>query len=109
MADEDVTSTTQQIIVKSLPSVNVSETDQSVGVTSSPSIEMRPPSTQHIDARPNDHIAIVNAGPIGPRGPAGPAFGGHRFYGDGPPRTVIGAQPHDEYVDVLTGDIYTLL
>lgn len=61
------------------------------------------------------------AGPTGPEGPEGPpgvtgqtgppgpkGDGLHRFYGDGPPGTVIGSSPGDEYVDNLTGDLYVL-
>lgn len=63
------------------------------------------------------HIKIYNsgtfgpqgfAGPTGPTGPQGPV-GTHRFYGEGPPGTIIGSQPNDEYLDVLSGDLYTLL
>lgn len=49
-------------------------------------------------------------GPTGPGGPEGPpgrdAVG--RFYGEGPPGTIIGSQPNDEYVDTLTGELYKL-
>lgn len=61
-------------------------------------------------------VNIVNAGSVGPAGPLGPTgptgpqgpVGGRRFYGSGPPGTIIGSQPNDEYVDVDTGDLYTL-
>lgn len=48
-------------------------------------------------------------GPTGPAGPAGPeGRRPQRWYGDGPPGTIIGAAPDDEYVDRLTGDLYVL-
>lgn len=43
----------------------------------------------------------------GERGPAGYGVG-RRWYGEGPPDVVIGAAVNDEYLDVLTGDLYTL-
>jgi hypothetical protein len=47
-------------------------------------------------------------GPPGPPGPPGPATGGKRWYGEGPPGVIVGAEPRDEYVDILTGDLYVL-
>ncbi len=55
-------------------------------------------------------------GPLGPEGPPGPsgdagpqgAPGQPRWTGQGPPGVVIGASPGDEYLDVLTGDVYRL-
>lgn len=46
-------------------------------------------------------------GPPGATGPAGPGAV-QRFYGPGPPGTVVGAHPNDEYVDTVTGDLYVL-
>ena len=31
-----------------------------------------------------------------------------RWYGDGPPGVIVGSSPGDEYLDRLTGDLYTL-
>lgn len=49
-------------------------------------------------------------GPPGPPGPPGSqgSVGGRRWYGDGPPGTVVGSAPGDEYLDRLTGDLYYL-
>lgn len=51
-------------------------------------------------------------GPAGVQGPAGPqgatGRGVRRWYGDGPPDVVVGASPGDEYVDRLSGDLWTL-
>ena len=46
-------------------------------------------------------------GDPGPPGPPG-AQGTRRYTGVGPPTVVIGARPHDEYLDTSTGDLYTL-
>lgn len=43
----------------------------------------------------------------GPPGPPG-RDGQIRFTGHGPPGVIVGAQPEDTYVDLLTGDIYKL-
>jgi len=73
--------------------------------------------TQRIVVSPNKAVSVVNAGPPGPpgkpglQGPAGPpgaGSGGTRWYGEGPPSVIVGAQPNDEYVDTLTGDLYVL-
>lgn len=52
-------------------------------------------------------ISIIGGGvgPPGPPGPPGPA-GSKRWYGAGPPGTIVGAQPNDEYVDLTNGDLY---
>jgi hypothetical protein len=59
---------------------------------------------------PPERITTVSAlamrGPAGATGPRGTSR--PRFYGDGPPGVIIGAQPGDEYVDQLTGDLYVL-
>lgn len=52
---------------------------------------------------PNPSEAKINLG-LGDIGGAGQP----RFTGQGPPGTIIGANPGDEYLDKLTGDIYTL-
>lgn len=45
----------------------------------------------------------------GERGPAGPTFDGTAWwYGQGPPGTIVGAKPGDDYMDTLTGDVYKL-
>jgi len=49
-----------------------------------------------------DKLAIP--GPQGEPGKDAPA----RFYGEGPPGVVLGARAADEYLDVLTGDLYVL-
>lgn len=58
-------------------------------------------------------IHLTGMGPKGDPGPPGPpgdgdGRGAKRFYGDGPPTVVIGAQAGDEYLDLLTGDLYIL-
>lgn len=69
-----------------------------------------PPGPAGVDGRPGN---VGPAGPVGPAGLTGPQgvsgiSGGQRFFGDGPPGVVVGAQPGDEYVDRLTGNIYQL-
>lgn len=46
-------------------------------------------------------------GPAGPQGPQGEST--IRFHGEGPPGVILGARPHDEYVDNLTGNLYSNL
>lgn len=46
-------------------------------------------------------------GPPGPQGPPG-KDGQIRYTGQGPPGTIVGAQPGDTYLDTLTGDVYRL-
>jgi hypothetical protein len=46
-------------------------------------------------------------GPVGPSGPQGePGLsglpGGRRWHGQGAPAVIVGAEPGDEYVDILT-------
>ena len=64
-----------------------------------------------------DYVPVVGEqGPVGPQGPPGPkgdkgdrgADGVKRFRGQGPPGTIIGARLGDEYLDELTGNLYTL-
>jgi hypothetical protein len=56
---------------------------------------------------PEEADAIAKSpGPIGPQGPEG--YGTRRFQGHGPPTTIIGSRQDDEYLDLLTGDLYTL-
>ena len=66
--------------------------------------------TQRIIIDSTASVTIVNAGPPGPPGINGQpgATGGHRYYGEGPPGTIVGATLNDEYVDTLTGDLYIL-
>jgi hypothetical protein len=53
-----------------------------------------------------DRVQLV-AGPPGPKGVDGRSV--RRFSGSGPPPdAIIGASPGDEYLDVLTGDLYVL-
>lgn len=52
-----------------------------------------------------DTAAWANAGAF--RGPAGDP-GQIRFVGTGAPGTIIGASPGDTYLDMTTGNIYTL-
>lgn len=52
---------------------------------------------------------ITVEGPPGPPGEAGPGYAGTAwFYGSGPPGTVVGARPGDNFMDLTTGDIYVL-
>lgn len=45
----------------------------------------------------------------GEPGKNGGAFDGTAWwYGQGPPGTIIGAKPGDDYLDTVTGDIYKL-
>lgn len=45
-------------------------------------------------------------GPPGSTGAQGSAS--KRYYGEGPPGTIIGSSPGDEYVDATTGTLYVL-
>ncbi|NYT76569.1 hypothetical protein H0A71_06160 [Alcaligenaceae bacterium] len=70
-------------------------------------------------------ISMKAQGPIGPQGPAGAGTGpqgepgpkgdpGHpgqiRFTGNGaPPSVIVGAEPGDTYLDLISGDIYKLI
>lgn len=78
-------------------------------------IEDDEPAVVIVDEQPEPVVVVATMGPEGPRGgpgpvgPTGPAP--HirtRFYGSGPPETVIGASPGDEYVDTVTGNLYLL-
>jgi hypothetical protein len=54
-------------------------------------------------------LLISSVGARGPQGPQGrPGTTERRLYGEGPPGTIIGATPGQEYVDILTGDLYVL-
>lgn len=48
------------------------------------------------------------AGLTGPAGPPGVAAELTRYYGHGVPGTIIGSKPGDEYLDVDSGNLYTL-
>lgn len=63
-----------------------------------------PPGPVGADGPTGDSLV----GPPGPPGPQGPA-GSRRWYGEGPPVVVLGASPGDEYIDVLTGDMFVLI
>lgn len=56
---------------------------------------------------------VVVEGSVGPRGPQGPSgsmtFEGTAWWtGEGPPGTIVGSKPGDEYIDTLTGTVYKL-
>lgn len=58
-------------------------------------------------------VRVVEGGPVGPPGVDGRdgingQSAGRRWYGEGPPGLVVGAAPGDEYLDILTGDLYNL-
>jgi len=50
----------------------------------------------------------TGGGTPGPQGPPG-RDGQIRFTGQGPPGTIVGAVPGDNYLDILTGDVYRLV
>ena len=47
-------------------------------------------------------------GPPGSDGGPGPAGALVKWFGNGPPGVIIGASPGDFYLDLDSGDIYTL-
>lgn len=56
---------------------------------------------------------VIVEGSVGPRGPQGPSgsmtFEGTAWWtGEGPPGTIVGSKPGDEYIDTLTGTVYKL-
>lgn len=52
---------------------------------------------------------ITVEGPTGDTGPAGPGYAGEAwFYGSGPPGTIIGSKPGDNYMDLDSGTIWKL-
>ena len=54
-------------------------------------------------------ILVPSGGAQGPPGPPGPGYAGEAwFYGSGPPGTIIGSQPGDNYMDLDTGTIWKL-
>lgn len=68
-------------------------------------------------------LPSMTPGPEGPQGPPGPAGigsgdpgevgppgppGQPRWTGEGSPGVIVGSQPGDVYLDLLTGDLYTL-
>jgi hypothetical protein len=74
---------------------------------------------QHVAVEADENIIeVVTGGPMGPpggatgaTGPTGPRGypGQIRYTGHGPPPVVIiGACPHDTYLDLGTGNIYRL-
>lgn len=52
-------------------------------------------------------VAEALEGVVGTPGPPG-KDGQIRFTGNGPPGTIVGAEPGDTYMDLLTGDIFKL-
>jgi hypothetical protein len=67
--------------------------------------------TQRIVVSADKAVTVVNAGPQGPPGRDGTPGGaiiGRRWYGEGAPELIIGAAPGDEYLDLVTGDLYIL-
>lgn len=79
----------------------------------------RPSTVAAIEERTTATVGVNSPGvqgpPGGPAGPQGPQGergkdGQIRFTGNGPPPTVIvGAQPGDTYMDLVTGDVYKLV
>lgn len=67
-----------------------------------------------VDVVVDDEVTpIVVEGSVGPRGPQGPSgsmtFEGTAWWtGEGPPGTIVGSKPGDEYIDTLTGTVYKL-
>lgn len=67
---------------------------------------------------PEENVVVVTVdgeqGPPGPpgedgqNGAPGPSGGLVKWYGNGPPGAIIGASPGDFYLDLDSGDIYTL-
>ena len=57
-----------------------------------------------------DGAAWIDIGPIAIQGPAGRdgKDGQIRFTGHGAPGVLVGAEPGDTYLDLLTGEIYKL-
>ena len=55
-------------------------------------------------------VAAALEGVIGEPGPPGPPGkdGQIRFTGNGPPGVIVGAEPGDTYMDLITGDIFKL-
>lgn len=86
-------------------------------------VELRgPPNTITRDRTKTTTMDVGKVGPPGPKGPPGDPGGGTtpgppgppgkdgqiRFTGHGPPGTIVGAEPGDTYMDLLTGDLYKL-
>jgi hypothetical protein len=88
-------------------------------------VEVEPPVLPVVEVAPPGEVfdLVPVPGPPGPRGPEGPpgpegpqgrpgydgTFGGTAWWaGNGPPDAVIGSKPGDKYIDVTTGDVYTL-
>jgi hypothetical protein len=86
------------------PHIAVVREDQRVTV-------VRPAPERVTVLRPSPDVVtrVSGLGLRGPQGATGPRGTSRpRTYGDGPPGVIIGAQPGDEYVDQLTGDLYVL-
>ena len=56
-----------------------------------------------------EQAAWTKIADLGTGGGGGAPPGAKRWYGEGPPGTVVGSSPGDEYVDSLTGDLYVLI
>lgn len=69
-------------------------------------------SDEPSDANPKWAAVFRSSELQGPTGPAGPTIvietTRRRWFGVGPPTLVVGSSLGDEYVDVNTGDLYTL-
>lgn len=112
----EVFSRTQHIVVGAQDKVEVLSRMQHIivgqkeGMFTPVKVLSRP---QTIVVKQNVGVTVTNAGPPGPPGfpgapgPPGVAIG-RRWYGDGPPGTIVGSAPNDEYLDRLTGTLYTL-
>lgn len=119
----DQITTVEQIAIGSVTvetsetrAVSIVETDESVDVVIAPTSIVQ--ETESVD-----RITDLEQGVVGPAGPEGPVGekgdtgdpggppgppGQPRYSGYGPPGLIIGSSPGDEYIDLLTGDIYRL-
>lgn len=61
----------------------------------------------HTDPDGAQVLLVATPGPPGPPGTGG-GGGAAWFTGVGPPGTILGASPGDNYTDVSTGNIYRL-
>lgn len=76
---------------------------QEVSGAAQPTALSAPPGAVDVSST----AALEIPGPQGPQGPTG-SPGQPRWAGEGPPGTIIGAQPGDAYLDTLTGNLYQL-
>lgn len=96
---------TFDVVVDALPYVQISAENVDIVVP-----EDIPPVDVVIE---EDTTPIIVEGSVGPRGPQGPSgsmtFEGTAWWtGEGPPGTIVGSKPGDEYIDTLTGNVYKL-